>query len=470
MKLIFLIIKKEISRFLKIQNESKQADLNNTNASIGLLHEKSPGEREIEIEKQILEKIDRGEINNAIDAISIAVLEFCGSNEFLGKKIYLPLIDKLVENISKKILKSIDCEYMDYSHQANYTAELRPIIIATELYFEGGHTRIVEELINLYPNIIIIMTNFFPVSSRSAEVAAKAVKKLPMLVLPTDTAENNIIRLNNLCNTLASKIYHLGHHHDVVLNAAICSKINVPVYFIHHSDHKPSLGNTIKSFIHIDIVKHMHALCSSNLNTIPLYWPQGVYDSGVKKFTYPIKEIFTASSGSHTKFSWSGDESYPNIIVNLLLNGVTAHYHIGSLEMYQHEHIVSSLYKNGIDVDRLKFIGPVESLWKTLLDSPINCYVGSNLIHGLRTAIEVQGAGIPILPFLQSRDLPFMIEKEHYNPEAVYWRSVDELCGQIKKIKLIHHSASESARNFYLNNFTVESMKNAIQATSETYR
>lgn len=434
--------------------------------SIEAQPQKSPSDLEEEFEKEIEILISQEDLIGAITLLSRAALEFSASQDFLGKQIYLPKLDALVEKLSKNILNSFEDQSGNLSSHKHENSPLgRPIILATELYFEGGHSRIAEELIRLFPSAILILTNFFDGSSRPPKVLPNGLKDLPMLVLPNDTAVNNIIRLNNLCKILGSRMYHLGHHHDVVLNAAICSNIDIPVYFIHHSDHKPSLGNTIKSFIHVDIVRHIHSLCSSNLDQTPIYWPQGVKDFGRKEFHYPIRDIVTASSGSHTKFSWCGDESYPIIIRKLLQNDVDMHFHIGSLEPFQEELILAQLSEYEIDPGRMRFIGPVESLWKALLEYPINCYIGSSLIHGLRTAIEVQGASIPIFPYLQSVELPFMLEGEHYNSEALFWSSADELCKQIHLIMLTHESASSSARKFYEANFTVTKMKEAMLTT-----
>ena len=458
-------VKKTFYRLFFGEIRSDLNDSNKISQVVSVQSYKFPGELE-ELSKNSVELLmKQGDLGAAILKISQSVLEFSASVDFLGKYIYLPKIDALVEKLSESILNPIDTQIGSTEIDGDKLFLRRPIILATELYFEGGHSRIVEELISLFPSAIVILTNFFEGSGRPSGVMPKGLKDLPILVLPNDTAINNVVRLHRLCKTLGSRIYHLGHHHDVVLNAAISSNLDIPVYFIHHSDHKPSLGNTIKSFVHVDIVRHIHSLCSSNLDQTPIYWPQGVKDFGPKEFHYPIRDIVTASSGSHTKFSWCGDESYPIIIRKLLQNDVDMHFHVGSLEPFQQELIIAQLSEYEIDLDRMRFIGPVESLWKALLEYPVNCYIGSTLIHGLRTAIEIQGAGIPIFPYLQSVELPFMQESEHYNSEALFWSSADELCKQIQRIMLTHESASSSARKFYEANFTIADMKRAMLAT-----
>jgi hypothetical protein len=442
----------------EIGNPKEESFINHISEEIQDL---APEELEQEAFVEINSLLSNGKHLEALNLLSQKTIEFSGFSKFLGKKIYLPLFDSLITRIWSEISEKSNVQNILKSNHAQKI----PVILATELYFEGGHSRIAEEICALFPNALIVLTNSFHGSSREPALP-KAIKDLPILVLPEDNVINNILQLNKLCKTLASQIYHLGHHHDVVLNAAVC-EIDVPVYFIHHSDHKPSLGNTISKFIHIDIVLHMHEQCSHWLGSECVYWPQGVSDYGVKNFNYPLVDIITSSSGSHTKFDWEGSISYPQIISSILSKGVTSHYHIGSLTDSQLTAIKAELLQNNILIDRFKYIGPVSSLWSTLLELPVNCYIGSAPIHGLRTAIEVQGAGIAILPYKQNKSMPFMLEDKHYNRLALYWSSINDLIDLMPKLRDLHMEASSSSRLFYEENFTVEMMKKAILETSK---
>jgi hypothetical protein len=415
-----------------------------------------------ELKNAAIELINRRAYTEASDLISGMVIEVCNDPEYIGKQIYLPEFDQLVEHIGKVLT----------ANKANQTPSHTgkcPIIIATELYFDGGHSRIAEELIKTLGGGIVILTNYFGGSARADNALPQAIRDLNTLVLPKDTAANNIIRLHSICSRLASEVYHLAHHHDVVANAALSSLMTAPVFFIHHSDHKVTLGATIGKFVHVDIVRHMHDRCSSFLKREIEYWPQGVLDRGVKKFTYPLGEISSASSAVWNKFNWEGELAYPDLIATILNSGVSHHYHIGSLPVDKVELIRQKLSLHSISADRFSCTGVVHSLWQCLVDLPIQLFVGSAPIHGLRTAIEVQGAGIPIIPFRQD-DASLLKEGSFYNRDAPMWSTLEELAISIKATIADHARLARSARECYENEFSPSLWADAINKAKDKYR
>ena len=454
----FLAMKRLLNSLAFLGNKKKVLIVDNKDDIVINDVHKSPDELELEVFTLGLDLINKGHYEFALTLISKKVIDFLNHKNFLGKKIYLPLLDTLIVKIHEKLF-SEGSALLDNSKKSDVIKV--PIILATELYSEGGHSRIVEEFFGVHPDAIIILTNSFEGSGRVAR-PSKGIKNLPILVLPEDDILSNIARLNSICRKMASKIYHLGHHHDVTLNVALVN-LSIPVYFIHHSDHKPSLGNTIPSFTHVDMASHVHVQCTKLLPKEPFYWPQGVSDLGKKTFQYPIQGLISASSGNHTKFDWVGDIAYPKLVRTILANNISHHYHIGAITEEQCNAIKSELAASGIASDRFVLINSVQSLWASLIELPINCFIGSAPVHGLRTAIEVQGAGIPILPYRQDPLALFMNEAAHYNQKAMYWSTLPDLCEQIKILHSNHRLASVCSRQFYENNFSLKAMKEAMQ-------
>jgi hypothetical protein len=104
-----------------------------------------------------------------------------------------------------------------------------------------------------------------------------------------------------------------------------------------------------------------------------------------------------------------------------------------------------------------------------LLDLNIYLFVGSAPIHGLRTAIEVQGAGIPLIPFRQD-DNSLMKEGSFYNKDAPLWSTLDELSMNIKTTIADHARLASSARECYENEFSPSLWADAINKAKDKYR
>jgi hypothetical protein len=405
--------------------------------------------------------LDKRSYSAACDHLSGLVQKIAADSQFIGNRIYLPGMDRLLYRLGKELLQ-------DRLTESDGRGKGIPVIVATELYIEGGHTRIIEELVAIHGDALIILTNYFGGSNRPSNVLPPAICDLPIMVLPEDTAANNIVRLNRLCKQVASHIYLLPHHHDVVANAALSHSMRVPVFFIHHSDHKASLGATMESFVHVDLVPHMHALCTKFLNRKVEYWPQGVKDRGAKHFAYPLSDVSSSSSGTSVKFAWEGPLAYPKLVRHLLASGIAHHFHIGELPTCAREQIEKELFEHSIPIERFQCLGRVRSVWQCLLELPVHLFIGSAPIHGLRTAIEVQGAGVPIIPFLQNPD-NLLHEDTFYNDATEYWQSPEDIGSIVQRVLDKHHVASRSARLHYEAHFSPELMRQEIERAVSKY-
>lgn len=414
----------------------------------------SPFARIPEVEDKAIEALRNFKYDEACNLIASWTQIISSDPNFLGKYIYLPVMDQIMVQMSKMLLS-------DRKERVKSQGRV-PVVIATEIYLDGGHTRIIEDLIKVNPGALLILTGYWsPLATNRSGVLPFGMKGLPILTLPNDSPEKNIIRLNDICNNIASEIYLLSHQHDVVANVALSSNLNVPVFFIHHSDHRACLGASNSEFVHVDMVPHMYEMCKKFMPEKVEYWPQGISDLGAKNYKYPLDSICTASSGASVKYSWDGFLSYPKMVKNLLSSGIDSHYHIGALSGDKLEAIKFELESNSIEFNRFKYIPRVESLWQTLLDLPINFFIGSAPVHGLRTSLEVQGAGVPILPFIQKND-DFLDEKNLYNKKALFWDDPNEIPKIIANSIFNHKIISTEARTHFLENYSFDLMKNKI--------
>lgn len=416
-----------------------------------------------DIEKIINELLNKGHLDEAGEVLGELMFLAAKSTRFVGSQIYVPGADALCTKLGDAIGQPVVIP----RHLGDDSGRV-PLIIVTELYAMGGHSRIVEDLLRLYPKAQVITTGYFPRASKVADQLRRALPTVDALQLPADTLSGNIRRLRRLALDRASMIFHIAHHHDVVANAALTGVSGIPTFFIHHSDHRPSLGATIDRFVHIDIAHHVLKICKNFLGERCVFWPQGVQDHGQKRFEYPLQNIVTATSGTASKFIFQGSHGLPEIIKSVFAAGAQAHFHIGDLGPAQLELIQGALSSQGIELSRWHHIPLVPSLWQFLLTSPVNLFIGSAPLHGLRTAIEVQGAGIPILPFCQTEN-GLLEDASHYPPGTSFWSTSEELRLLIPQVMKNHSECSKAARQHYEINFSMKGMKEAIEQTRQRY-
>lgn len=405
------------------------------------------------LDQKIKELISQGLIEDAYNLISHNVVKIAYNDRFVGKYIYTPTLDNIINEIS-----NIVC--LDDATTAESSSPKFPVILATELYKYGGHSQIVKDFKKIFPDSLVICTGFFGGIVKRQTGIVHGLDSFPMLALPISDHVLNTKRLFSILKQCASEVFMLTHHHDVVGNVA-CASLNRPVYFIHHSDHRLSLGSSNSRFRHIDIVVNMHEFCKEHSKATCIYWPQAIEDYGVKNFSYPIRDFSTATSGAANKFLWEGELAFPNVVAYILNKLSGYHYHIGALSDQQIGSIFAALENYGISRERFVYINNVSSLWKSLKELPVSLFVGSFPMHGLRTSIEVQGAGIPILPFKQPIGT-VLDDTCMYPSEIGCWNSIHELSALIDKVTSQHQLFSSAARKHYEINFSKESLIAAI--------
>lgn len=414
-------------------------------------------------EKKISEALNKGLLDQAGEALGNLTFLAAMDTRYVGSQIYVPGADALCVKLGDAIGPPIVV-----APYLGYDSGRVPLIVVTELYAAGGHSRIVEDLLRLYPKAQVITTGYFPRASKVADQLRRGIPTVDALQLPADTLSGNVKRLRRLALDRASMIFHIAHHHDVVANAALTGVSGIPTFFIHHSDHRPSLGATIKRFIHIDIAHHVMKICKHFLGDRCVLWPQGVHDHGQKKFDYPLQEIVTATSGTASKFIFEGPYGLPQIVQSVFAGGAQAHFHIGDLSPAQLELIQQALSSQGIELSRFHHIPLVPSLWQFLLTSPINVFIGSAPLHGLRTAIEVQGSGIPVLPFRQTEN-GLLEDVSHYAADTFFWSTAEELELLMPRVMKSHIESSKNARLYYDTSCSMKGMKAAIEETRRRY-
>ncbi len=279
------------------------------------------------------------------------------------------------------------------------------IIIGTEFYSVGGHTRIAKEIAAHKKNTIVIVTDAYSRCDNNFHYYRQfqdLFASTPLLVLPPGLMLEKInyfIQLLNVLNPRSAVI--MTHHDDPIGIVAVAqSDIYRKIYY-HHCDYNPALGATIKSFHHYDLSPYVGSICKEHTksNYLPLMYKTKHLD----KIKFNKDEEFNLlCSGSLIKFNFSDEDSksyYPKVISEILNTNNCKFYHIGELGASELSLIERNLHFNNIDLSRFCYLGAVPDIPKIIFNLINPVYISSFPIPGGLTLVEVLSTGVPLLQF-----------------------------------------------------------------------
>ncbi|SCZ87080.1 tetratricopeptide repeat protein [Nitrosomonas mobilis] len=378
-------------------------------------------------------------------------------SDFVGHKIYIPYFDQ--------ILQELDLEIKDIVPRSNKSAN---VVIATEMYDFGGHTKVIKEIVETVENPIVIITDIYNRFARNnmfTKVASQ-FSQCPIFILPTDNYINNALRIAKLINSYAKNVFLLSHHDDSVAIAACQKNLDVNYYFIHHADHNPALGSHIKHLRHVDLFEERAKLCYEDLQVDTQLLPTTATDQGQKLFEYPVQGYSTVTAGSFGKFSMTGPLSLPDIIIESLKVTDGRHYHFGDIPDEQLAHISQAIESAGCNPHQFIYKGNVASLWQALLEIDAHIYIGSAPIIGAKSAIEAQGVGYALLAYNQE-NRPRHLNIGGHNSDTVYWSNIESLREGLWKVMVNHAYYSNAAKAFYASNCTVKKLQETLRVLGQ---
>ena len=445
--------KNNINKALSIKPK-KKSDKNNE--KISFRKNISPNLNLTAFEKTI-GKLNAGNRHNEIlELIFKSILGIKLHAELIGTKIFTPYFDNILENIDLDIRKITP-----------RNAKMANIVIASEIYDFGGHTKVINEILESVDNPILIITDIF---NRFAQLnffekISSTLVKCPVFLLPNESYLDKSIRLSKFINGYAKNVFLVSHHEDVVAVAGCQKKIDSHFYFIHHADHNPALGNTVKHFQHVDLFMDMKELCAEDLKKEVILLPTTASDCGVKTNNYPIEIFSTVTAGSFGKFMILGELSLPNIIVTALRTCRGKHYHFGNIPTECLEMINRQLIDAGLKPESFLCMGNVPSLWRSLLEIDAHIFIGSAPTRGGKSEIEAQGASYPLLIY-KDIDSPKYLNVASCNVSTIYWSAISDLKAGLEAIMVNHAARSAESRKFYLENNAKEKFTKVISELS----
>lgn len=335
-----------------------------------------------------------------------------------------------------------------------------PIIVVTELYEHGGHSRQVEDLIKVFPEALVIATGYFPSDIKSSSHISPATRKtsLPNFVIPPGPPAQKIDSLRNSLERFASMVFLLQNPHDVVAVSSIPERLKEKTIFLHHMDHRISVGCTNQDWVHVDHWEGIFRACRAQArrkDNVLLHLSRP--DRGASPIT-KRQTMVSCTSGSQHKYSLTDKFDYRLVTEALLLNGVKTHYHIGALDDVFLSSIYAHLDDIGLDRKRFCHINQVDSVWDTMLEVGANIYCASAPVGGGLTAVEAQGAGLAIIAHKHMENEARLIESENlksvYNDTALFWDCMENLPHVVGETISLVTDMQRGSRDFYEANFS----------------
>lgn len=398
--------------------------------------------------------IAEGRHNDALANLYAHVYNSHLAPEWKHSHLYYPGFDRQMGQLAA----ALDLEP---GRQPDPPARGGTLIIASEMYQTGGHSRVIEDIAREVAAPTIVLTDLWWRFRKGLDHLNPIMDANPnatVLLLLERTLWDKCRELRKLTQRLApSNILYLQHHYDPIAFVGTLGHRGSRKTLVHHCDHNPSLGNTVEGVEHADFTAEMAAACSAALarpaRVLPLY----VADAGPKRFDAVAGHTFSVvTSGTQNKFARSGPLALREIAAAALGGAAARFYHIGPMEDDWLAEIRTHLAQRQIAPDRFVAIGPVGSLWKALAGLDAHLYIGSAPIGGGRAAIEAQGCGYPLAHY-RVKDQGTAIGSESiYASEELGWSNLDQLTALLQTVAPRLPELSRRARAMYEERFSRE--------------
>ena len=307
------------------------------------------------------------------------------------------------------------------------------LIVATELYQVGGHSRVVADLLREVEQPTLVLTDLFGNYRKATDHLNMVLQDNPhasVLMLLQRNLWLKCLELQRLTQRLAPRsILYLQHHQDPLAFVGTLGHPGSQKTLIHHCDHNPSLGGTLAGVGHVDFTDELAEVCERTLQRPTRVMPLHVPDAGLRAFA-PItgRAWSVVTSGSHIKFAREGKVAL-QALARTVLQGCDGRFvHIGPLAEDWQAEIRVHLAAEGLDPARFVALGPVPSLWQALAGLEAHLYLGSAPAGGGRAAIEAQGCGFPVAFYRSDVEASTTLKVDSvYASPALGWASLDEL-------------------------------------------
>jgi hypothetical protein len=358
----------------------------------------------------------------------------------------------------------------------------RSVFMVTGVYRAGGHTRVLMDIVRADPGTLktVLVSNVMhdldaeQVSMILTGLSADVEVEVARPGMKPGTQADTLTWLKaRLAELRPARTYILQHPFDAAIVAASQPELTGLLFYYHHADHQLALGVHIPHATHVDFNgKGFHHCRTIRGVAGGVCWPL-VAEVSAQRANTPFlanEKLVTATSGSPPKFDTSFlaipyRYDYWTLLPLILRATGGTHIHIGPLRRAQVASINRGLLEAGIDPRRFIHIEWVKDLGAELIRRGVDLYIGSFPLGGGRAAIEVMGAGLPLL-LHRNYVSAFFTEIGEVYPGVMSWGTPDELTAILQSLDaetLARHA--HQARAFYEAYHRPEQLDRAVAAT-----
>lgn len=394
--------------------------------------------------------------DDAVANVVVAVHNTYRSEQFQCGYLHYPGLDRCVEQLALVAARSTAEGTASAPHTATEKSMGGNLIIATELYAVGGHTRVVGDLLRLLPEPTLVLTDLFGNYRKAPDQLNWVHDENPnaaVLPLYHRTLWGKCLELARLVRRLAPRnIVYLQHHQDPLAFIGTQGYGPARKTLVHHCDNNASLGGTLTGIAHVDFTEELALECARVLQRPTQVLPLHVADRGCKAFE-PLAgtaSFSVVTSGTQIKFAQTGPIALHAIAQTVLSATRGRFFHIGPLDTSWLAQILQHLAAQGLDATRFVALGNVASLWATLKQLDAHLYLGSAPVGGGRATIEAQGCGYPVAFYRSDLSGNTSLRVESlYASRCLSWTNLSELSILLQGYPSHQASLSLAARQFY---------------------
>lgn len=397
-------------------------------------------------EHQYLPSIDSGDL----DRMQMVLERVCLDRSYQFRKLSLPNLDRVIEEIAKPALFSIDLSVLrnlGYM-QASSTGSL---IIASEFYTQGGHRVVAEALLEDESNSLLMTDAFQKYRKEESSVVIPRLPKSRLAIINASSVEDRVRDIvGNIASRKPQECILLLHPQDIAgfIACTMLAKV-IPMKFIHHNDHSPTLGIHLECFIHVDLFQFQADFCNA-VYEVPknVLSPRGEPEGAITFDQNSHCEIIVCG-GVH-KFAENGFALYQQVMRELLNIdfSVTIH-HVGTLP----DSLVHEIRRHPRAKGRYFYHGEIEQLDSFYRERKNPIYIGSFPVAGGYSTLSALKYGVPVITYAPTggnilSKLPLL---GFYPSASPVWETPAELTEAIYSVRKNYSKLVLSSSEHYAN-------------------
>jgi hypothetical protein len=401
------------------------------------------------LETEAASHVQSNDLDSALRLIDARALDLFIRTQATGWISGSERLDRICLSIGREVRGVVERR-----HPAGVVGRRQYVYVVSQLYRDGGHTRLLEDLIAALPNadhqIVWTDGERAKVIANMGEVL-RVGKAVPIHVLNGGAVERlreAFAILSKLCPEI---LVHLGHPHDPIAIALMQPSIARRLLMIHHADFSFALGRSLEGAVHVALGRHFQDIARREWAVETVLLPLTCREPPVTRSVGRSQDrpFLTVTSGSSGKFDLNGKVSYLDVLRERFAARDGAHVHIGPLSSEQMLRIDEHLGKLSC---RHRFLHRehVPDLATALKELDAAVYIDSYPIGGAKAVVEAMAAGLPICA---AKHDPNLDSGAFSYPECFWWThpaQVGVIIACLDAPTLERH-ATISRRHFQLN-------------------